>query len=390
MRETELVDAAPGRLVPYGQRSYYRPNPLPPVRDLDLDETFYDLLSDATYQLGRLSGLGQTTDFAPVLYTSLLRKEAIESAEIEGANVDFTALYSAETRARSASDGSEARGEARGARTASAGVGATKDTREVLNYERAVEDGIDALRRGEEITVELLHALHETLLVDVPPERRETDTLGEFLLPAPEVIDGLMDALLTYVRTGGRYHPLINVALAHYQFETIHPYGDGNGHLGRLLTTLQLHDEGYLERPTFYLSEYFNRNKRTYIDRMEAVRTTGAWEDWLEFFLTGIERQARESIDRSLELRELHERYEDRYGEVTHAYARLARRLFENPYFTASEAAEMLDVERTTAYRAIRTLEAEGVLEEVTGNERYQEFRATEIFAILERPPRTY
>ena len=199
-----------------------------------------------------------------------------------------------------------------------------------------------------------------------------------------------MDALLTYVRTGGRYHPLINVALAHYQFETIHPYGDGNGRLGRLLTTLQLHDEGYLERPTFYLSEYFNRNKRTYIDRMEAVRTTGAWEDWLEFFLTGIERQARESIDRSLELRELHERYEDRYGEVTHAYARLARRLFESPYFTASEAAEMLDVERTTAYRAIRTLEAEGVLEEVTGNERYQEFRATEVFAILERPPRTY
>ena len=108
MRGTELVDAAPGRLVPYGQRSYYRPDPLPPVRDLDLDETFYDLLSDATYQLGRLSGLGRTTDFAPVLYTSLLRKEAIESAEIEGADVDFTALYSAETRARSASDRSEA------------------------------------------------------------------------------------------------------------------------------------------------------------------------------------------------------------------------------------------------------------------------------------------
>ncbi len=391
MAMQELSDEAPGRLVPYDRRPYYSPDPLPPDTELQFEREFYETISEATFWLGKLSGFSRTTDFTPVLYTSLLRKEAMESAEIEGANIDYNALYSFETRSL---DSPESAGEPATA------VDETKDVQEVLNYERALENGIDALDRGDEISIDLLHTLHETLLTDVPDDRRETDTigefktvpnhLGEFVPPVPTVVDGLMDALLTYIRTGGSYHPLIDIALTHYQFETIHPYGDGNGRLGRLLITLQLYNQGYLEQPTLYLSEYFNRHKETYVDRMTAVRKYGEWEDWIEFFVTGIRQQAEESLLRSQELYTLQQEYESKYGDNAAAYAQLACTLFEQPYLTAAVVKQLLDVTGPTAYRALDHLEEDGVLEETTGKERNREFRAREIFDILERPPRTY
>ncbi|WP_222913690.1 Fic family protein [Natrinema sp. SYSU A 869] len=392
MRDMEIEEMAPGELISYGREFYYRPDPLPPSRDLELDADFYDLLADATFWLGKLSGISLELDFPPVLYTSLLRKEAMESAEIEGADVDYNALYSLETHSfDEAEDGYSIEP------TSEAG---TKDTQEVLNYEQAVEDGIRTLNNGGEISVSLLHELHETLLTDVPDDRVDTDTigayktvpnhLGDFLPPVPGEIDGLMDALVTYYRTGGSYHPLVNIALFHYQFETIHPYGDGNGRLGRLLITLQLYDVGHLERPNLYLSEYFNRNKSTYVDRMEAVRSYGDWEGWLSFFVRGVAQQAEESVGRTLALDELRRRYENEYGGVQYAKNRLACNLFEQPYVTTKTVAERLDIERSTAYRAIDALEDEGILEEVTGKERNKEYRAKEIFEILERPPQTY
>jgi len=393
MRDGELEDTAPGALIPYGRESYYRPDPLPPSRGLSVDADFYDLLADATFWLGKLSGISLELDFPPVLYTSLLRKEAIESAEIEGADVDYNALYSLETRTLDeAKDGGSGESPAVGPDT--------KDTQEVLNYERAVESGIESLDSGEGISASLLHDLHEMLLTNVPDDRVETDIigayktvpnhLGDFLPPVPGEVDGLMDALFTYYQTGGSYHPLVDIALFHYQFETIHPYGDGNGRLGRLLITLQLYDAGLLERPNLYLSEYFNRNKATYVDRMEAVRTRGDWDGWLSFFLSGVAQQAEESVDRTLALDRLRRRYEEEYGGVDYAKNRLACSLFEHPYVTTKTVAERLDIERSTAYRVIDSLQDEGILEEVTGKQRNKEYRAREIFQILEQPPQTY
>jgi Fic family protein len=123
---------------------------------------------------------------------------------------------------------------------------------------------------------------------------------------------------------------------------------------------------------------------------MRGVSRNGAWEEWLTFFVRGVLRQAREAYERSLELRDLQQEYEERYGNSKRADARLARRLFRDPYVVAAEVAEILDVAGPTAYRAINTLENEGILEEVTGKERNREYRATEIFEILERPPSTY
>jgi Fic family protein len=393
MWREELEESAPGELVSYGRESYYKPDPLPPTRDLDLDAEFYETVADATFWLGKLSGISLELDFPPVLYTSLLRKEAMESAEIEGANVDFNALYSVETRTDDESTGD-------GAIEPISAESGTKDTREVLNYEQAVKEGIETLDSGDSITIDLLHNLHETLLTGVPDDRVDTDTIGafkttpnhigDFLPPVPGIVEGLMDALMTYYRTGGSYHELVNIALFHYQFETIHSYGDGNGRLGRLLITLQLYDAGYLERPNLYLSEYFNRNKAAYVDRLEAVRAPGAWEAWLSFFIEGIAVQAEESVSRTLALDELRRRYEAEYGGVSYTKNRLACKLFEQPYVTTKTVATMFDVERSTAYRAISQLEANGVLEEVTGKGRNKEYRAREIFEILEQPPQTY
>lgn len=389
MDETDLTTGAPGTLVSYGADSYYKPDPLPPEAGLTFETDFYETLSEATFWLGKLGGFSLTVDFAPILYTSLLRKEAMESAEIEGAEIDYNALYSHETRSGVDS-----------AATQTPSFDDTKDIQEVLNYEQALEFGIQQLDTGDALSIDLLHSLHERLLTDVPGDRRETDTigafkavpnhLGDFLPPVPGVVPGLMESLLTYLRTGGRYHPLIDVALVHYQFETIHPYGDGNGRLGRLLITLQLYNEGYLEGPNLYLSEYFNRFKTTYVDRMEAVRKHGDWEAWIDFFVTAIRHQAEESLLRSIELRDLQREYEAEYGGRKRSDARLARRLFEQPYLTAPLAAELLDVSRPTAYRAIDRLIEAGLLEETTGKERNREYRAREIFEILERPPTTY
>jgi len=393
MRDAEIEDSAPGELISYGRESYYRPNPLPPSRELSLETDFYDLLADATFWLGKLSGVSLELDFPPVLYTSLLRKEAMESAEIEGADIDYNALYSLETH--TLDETGEISLDEVTTRPAD-----TKDTQEVLNYEQAIEEGIATLDSGVDISVTLIHDLHQTLLTDVPDDRIDTDTigsyktvpnhLGDFLPPVPGEVDGLMDALMTYYRTGGSFHPLVDIALFHYQFETIHPYGDGNGRLGRLLITLQLYDSGFLEQPNLYLSEYFNRNKAAYVDRMEAVRATGEWEEWLIFFVKGVARQAEESVNRTLALDRLRRRYEDEYGGVQYAKNRLACNLFEQPYVTTKTVADLLDIERSTAYRAIESLEADGVLEEVTGKQRNKEYRAKEIFDILEQPPQTY
>jgi Fic family protein len=391
MQQAELDAKAPGDLISYGRESYYKPEPLPPSQDLALNDEFYETLADATFWLGKLSGVSLELDFPPVLYTSLLRKEAMESAEIEGADVDYDALYSLETR--TLDEGLDEPGETTAADE-------TKDTREVLNYETAVQDGIDALDHGKELNVELLHDLHKNLLTGVPDDRVDTDTigayktkpnyLGDFLPPAPDAVEDLMNGLFTYYRTGGSYHPLIDIALFHYQFETIHPYGDGNGRLGRLLITLQLYDADLLERPNLYLSEYFNRNKNTYVERMEGIRFHGEWEAWLSFFIEGIARQARESVERTLALADLRREYEEEYGGKSYTKNQLAVTLFEQPYVTSKTVQRLFEVKQPTASRAINELVDEGVLEEVPRHGRNKEYRAREIFEILEQPPQTY
>jgi len=381
MRTRNRPPEAPGHYRESHPNPYYIPDKLLLSSPLAMDDELASAVSEATFQLGRLDGISPTIDFSPVLYTSLLRLEAVETAEIEGADVDIGEVYAYHTRHRSNET-----------------VDIRRDLQEVLNAERALKEGFDAIKSGESITLALLQSLHEILLEHV---RNEGDVVGEwrgtdvhipsprggqrpFVPPPHGMVPELMDSLEAYIQMDGQHHPLIDLAITHYQFETIHPCSDGNGRLGRILIVLQLHDAGYLSDPYLYPSAYFNRNKQEYVEKMRAVSEAGKWRDWILFFLEGIEKQAQDSYERTFDLIELQREYKARYSDTKTSH-KLARNLFDLPYFTANEVEARFNVSRQTAYNAIEELESEGLITEVTGKQRNQEFKAVDIFDILER-----
>ncbi|QLG61109.1 Fic family protein [Halorarum salinum] len=380
MPTKELPDSAPGKYVPHHPNPYYSPEPLPVEPKLRISEQTHDLVADAAYQIGRVDGISSTVDFSAVLYTSLIRIEAVESARIEGADVAFQDVEAYHTKHPS--------GEA--------DTKIEKDLKEALNYETALTYGLDRIGSGASITLSLIKELHSMLLEDI---RNEGDVVGDFrdhmvhltspqsgqhpfIPPTPEGVDGLMQSLESYIQMGGQYHSLVDAAILHYFFETVHPFSDGNGRLGRLLIILYLTDEGYLESPYIYPSAYFNRHKVEYVEHMRTVSEEGAWEEWLTFFLEGLRSQAETSYDRTHQLRELQERYEEEYSGSTNT-DKFARQLLQYPYFTAPDLVEYLDVSRRTAYKIVDNLEADGLIEEVTGKERGKEYKAVDVFNIL-------
>jgi Fic family protein len=380
MYTEDLPSHAPGEYVPYGQRSYYSPDELPPEINLDLDDEFSRTLQDAIYHLGRLDGIANESDSSPLLYTTLVRREAVESVLLEGAEIKLEDVFRSDE------------------------LGSTdevkKDVREALNYETVIQQGVDSVSKTGQITLELLKDLHEELLDGV---RGECDTPGQFrqspvhipspdpaqkpfVPPIPGKVPDLMTNLHHYLVTESEYHDLIDLGIVHYQFETIHPFGDGNGRLGRILITLQLVRDGYLSEPYLYPSAYFNEHKVEYARRMRAVSERGEWKEWIRFFVEGVKEQAKEAVERTEELRRLKRRYESQYGHGKTAADRLALRLFEQPYLTTSDASDLLGMSDQTARNAIQELVSDGILVEVTGKQRYREFKAVEIFDVLDRP----
>lgn len=375
-----LPESAPGEYRSFGDGAYYIPDELPPDNEIEISRDTQDLIENAILQLGRLGGVGEETDTSPLLYTTMIRREAVESVLIEGADIDIEEMFRP--------------GQIEGDRTSE------KDVREALNYETAIRNGAREVSETGEITIELLHRLHRWLMEGA---RGEADHIGEFrhgpihipppsraeerFIPPPaHEVPKLMENLEWYLGTGGEYHNLVDNGITHYQFETIHPYGDGNGRLGRVMITLQLIIDGYLSRPLLYPSAYFNEHKLEYVRRMRAISEEGAWEGWLEFFIEGIGQQAEHAFDRTGELRELRREYEREYGHEKTATDRLAMRLFQEPYVDAAMVAKMLDVSDQTARNALSELEASGVLEETTGKQRYREYKAVDIFEILSQP----
>ena len=377
MPHSSLPHSAPGEYQQHGTRNCYVPDELPPTEPIEITPDIRDTIEEAIFHLGRLSGIGEETDTSPLLYTTMVRREAVESVLIEGGDINLEEMF----RPRQID----------GSRTTE------KDVREALNYETAIREGSDEVRKGGEISIPLLHRLHETILDGARDEAREIGAFRErpvhipppsgtetpFVPPPPEIVPPLMENLERYLYRGGEYRDLVDTGIVHYQFETIHPYGDGNGRLGRVLITLQLIQNGYLNRPLLYPSAYFNEHKVEYVRRMRAVSEEGAWEPWLKFFIQAIGKQAEHARDRTDELRDLRQEYEREYGSGKTATDRLALRLFEEPYLDTRTTVDLLDVSDQTARNALSELEAQGVLEETTGKERYREYKAVDIFEIL-------
>ncbi len=258
----------------------------------------------------------------------------------------------------------------------------TPDAKEVLNYVHALEDGMQLL--GElPICVRLTNQLHAKLLEGVrgedkrPGELRTQQnwigTLGtnigdaRFVPPPPESVPDLLADWERFVNEEDDMPPLIRCALAHYQFEAIHPYVDGNGRIGRLLIILILCATGVLPKPLLYLSAYFERHRKEYGDHLYRISATGRWEPWLDFFLTGVAEQARDALERSRRVRRTFEEYRallQSRKESANAF-RLLDLLFTNPFVTAPRTARELSVTPAGAQGILNRLVAAGVLRQL-------------------------
>lgn len=368
----------PGELVNSDGDLAFKPSPLPP--EIDLEGALLDVFTEATSNVGRLSGIGRRVDNPSMLITPFIYKEAVVSSEIEGTRVTLSDIYEYEA--------GRSNGPSRPSRN---------ELREVHNYVDALFQGIETIDSG--VGLDVVRTLHDTLMSGVrgdekhPGEFRETQVyLGgrgadaRFVPPPPSVVPYAMETLETYVKTGGAFQPLIDIGLVHYQFETIHPFRDGNGRMGRLLVVLMMCTDELLPEPYLYPSSYFNRHREEYTDRLLAVSRDDAWEEWLTFFLRGISRQAEEAFCRASELLDLRDTYRERYRDGANSVSHLAMELFGKPYLTVNEASDLLDVTYGAANNAVGHLEDEGVVEEITGQRRNRVFRAKEVFDVIQKP----
>lgn len=356
----------------------FKPDPLPP--EIRVEGELLDVFAEATANVGELSGVGRRVENPSMLISPFIYKEAVVSSEIEGTRVTLSDVYEYEAGRETGATGAD-----------------RNELEEVHNYVEAVFRGIEELDGG--IDLELIRTLHRTLMSGVRGEEKQPGAFrdtqvyiggrgGEarFVPSPPSVVPYAMQNVETYVRTGGIYQPLIDIGLVHYQFETVHPFRDGNGRLGRLLIVLMMCNDELLPEPYLYPSSYFNRNRDEYTERLLAVSRDNAWEEWLVFFLRGISQQAAEAFSRATELLDLRDEYQDRYRDEANSVSHLAMEIFTKPYLTVNEAKDRIGMTYRTANKSVEELEEDSVLEEITGNSRNRVFRAREVFDIVQKP----
>lgn len=358
------------------------PNPprgafaFPPT--IDWGSGLVSVLSAADQAVGRLAGQGQHP-----LTPLFLRRESVLSSRIEGTQATLGELLAAEAGGGDAAARSPA------------------DLREVANYVTALEYGVGRLSELP-LSLRLVREFHGRLMEGVrggdaqPGEfRRIQNWVGPpgctieqatFVPPAPSDLPQLLGEWEAFLHDR-TLPPLVQIALAHHQFETIHPFLDGNGRVGRLLITLFLVEREILSSPLLYLSAFFEATRPEYYRRLQAVRNEGNWEGWLLYFLRGVALQAEDAVKRAERINELLADWRSLAAESTsRAVPGLVDLLAENPYWTVRRAAARLDVAYTTAQRAIERLIEAGVMQQVGEAKRDRLFCATAILAILEEP----
>lgn len=378
-------DRMPGTLIDLGNTHAFSPDPLPPALEISVTDDSYQAALRAMYAIGRLREIGERVDNPRMIQLPFIYREAVDSSEIEGTRVTLPDLYTYE-----AQDDGDDRHQLL--------ESDTESLQEVTNYVSALETGITALEERTELSLESIKRLHEILLgtgdvrsYDPNPGEFRDDYVniggGRFVPTPPSNVPAQMQTLEQYIQTGSQYDDLIDIALVHYQLETIHPFIDGNGRVGRLVIALMLYDRGLLPAPYLHLSEFIKRRKGEYTDRLLAVSQHGAWEQWIEFFLDGLATQAANTCARATDLVDLRETYRRRYRDGPPSVRSLAMELFTNPVVTAPAVADILDCSYPTANNAIERLESDDVLDEVTGNERNRTYHATELLEIVDAPP---
>ncbi len=363
------------RQQPQGFRAFI-PSPLPPNPPIRIEGRLQALLSEADLALGRLAGSIETLPNPDLFVFMYVRKEAVLSSQIEGTQSSLQDLLSAEAKLFNPDR--------------------PDDVGEVVNYVSAMNYGLARLETLP-ISVRLIRELHAKLLSGVrgsnltPGELRTRQnwigsggcTISEaiFVPPPPDEVPGALGALESFLHQTDSLPLLIKIGLAHAQFETIHPFLDGNGRIGRLLITFLLCEKKILEKPVLYLSHYFKRHRQVYYEHLQAVRDSGAFEEWLAFFLRGVidvSKEAAKTVRMILQLREDHrDLIVEHLGRAAGKGHRTLEYLFRHPIVDVNAIRELIGTSYMTANQLVDRLADINILEEVTGQVRHRKFRYT-------------
>lgn len=361
----------------------YIPNDLPPEPPLEL-EALYPLLDKANIAIGRLDGMSLILPNPALFIYMYVRKEAVLSSQIEGTQSTLTELLLYENQA-----------DKEGA------IGAPfDDLREVSNYVAAMDYGLNRLKELP-LSLRLIREIHEILMrkgrgsdKEASEFRRSQNWIGGsrpgnalYVPPPHEHLLEKLGALELFLHDDTiRLPSLVKAALAHVQFETLHPFLDGNGRIGRLLITFILCSEGLLQEPLLYLSLYFKRNRQAYYDHLQSVRESGDWESWLEFFLTGVietATQATETAQAILKRFEADRLLIEQSGRATASIQTIYALFQKNPTTQTNRIAKTTGLSLPTVLRSLATLEELGIVQEITGQERHRVYAYQHYLALL-------
>ncbi len=360
----------------------FLPPPLPPDPPLDLPALF-ELYDAARGALGRLDGVTTILPSTPLFLFMYVRKEALLSSQIEGTQSSLSDLLLFENHEIPQVP--------------------LDDVAEVSNYVAAMEHGLRRLREGFPLSLRLIREMHEILLHSgrgaskQPGEfRRSQNWIGGtrpgnalFVPPPPDRLNECLDAFEKFLHVDNpQLPPLIKAGLAHVQFETIHPFLDGNGRLGRLLITLMLCEASVLREPILYLSLYFKARRSDYYRLLQEVRENGAWEAWMEFFLTGVRDTATQAVDTARDLINMF----DRDREAIQTLGRSAASVFRvhdfmqrRPIVTIQAASRELKLSLPTVGKSLEHLIKLGIVRELTGKQRHRVFAYSKYLAVLDQ-----
>ncbi|MCA9110330.1 MAG: Fic family protein [Planctomycetaceae bacterium] len=399
MREADFTQESPGKLVPISLQEYldgplgeprttktiaFVPDPLPPSIDWNaLRLNLFSLYTETTSVLGKLNGLHKRVGNAAGLLRTLWMREAKLSSQIEDIETTAEELVLA---------------------GAGRQLGVRESGLESWNYVKALEHGVSSELPW---SVRVIKEMHSQLLTGVRGDEKRPGELrqrGVYIgdrtrgvraarfvpMPAGDGVVNALSDLEKFVNTShDQIPPLFVIALTHYQFETIHPFSDGNGRIGRVLISRSLVKEGLLEHPVVYMSAYINRYKQEYVDLLLNISRHGGsyWGDWIEFILSAIRTQALDAIWRSERLVSLRESYHEtlKQDDAPTRLFKVIDDLFTMPALNTAELVERAGITKPTAGNDLKRLERLGVLEEYTGKERDRDWVARDIIRVIEQ-----
>lgn len=375
MPASSQVSTRAGRYIaqPAGYRAFM-PAALPPKPPLALAGELQRLLSAADRALGRLDGSVLTLPNPDLFVFMYVRKEAVLSSQIEGTQSSLQDLLAAEAQLFE--------------------LELPRDVDEVVNYVRAMNHGLARLVELP-VSVRLIREIHTELMRGVrggrlqPGELRTSQNwigpsgctlnTATFVPPPHHAVPEALGELEQFLHAKDELPPLVKIALAHVQFETIHPFLDGNGRVGRLLITFLLTERGVLHKPVLYLSHYFKQHRQAYYEHLQAVRDGGAWEAWLAFFLhgvIGVAGEAAETARRILQLREQHRSaITEKLGRAAGNGHKVLESLFDRPIVSVKDVKALTGTTYPAANSLVSRLAEIGVLTEMTGYARNRRFR---------------